>query len=79
MNKLNQALRLIRVFHDQSLSELSKQMNISVGYLSEIESGKKNPSLDVISKYAKVFHTTESAILFFAENMGLCKMRSVSG
>ena len=69
MNKLNQALRLIRVFHDQSLSELSKQMNISVGYLSEIESGKKNPSLDVIRKYAKAFNTTESAILFFAENI----------
>ena len=44
MNKLNQALRLIRVFHDQSLSELAKQMNISVGYLSEIESGvQKTP------------------------------------
>lgn len=69
MNKLNQALRLIRVFHDQSLSELAKQMNISVGYLSEIESGKKNPSLDVIRKYATAFHTTESAILFFAENI----------
>lgn len=69
MNKLNQALRLIRVFHDQSLSELAKQMDISVGYLSEIESGKKNPSLDVIRKYATVFHTTESAILFFSENI----------
>ena len=69
MNKLNQALRLIRVFHDQSLSELSKQTNISIGYLSEIESGKKNPSLDVIRKYATAFHTTESAILFFSENI----------
>lgn len=69
MNKLNQALRLIRVFHDQSLSELAKQMDISVGYLSEIESGKKNPSLDVIRKYATAFHTTESAILFFSENI----------
>ena len=69
MNKLNQALRLIRVFHDQSLSELAKEMNLSVGYLSEIESGKKNPSLDVIRKYAMTFHTTESAILFFSENI----------
>ena len=69
MKKLNQALRLIRIFHDTSLSELAKQMDISVGYLSEIETGKKNPSLDVIHKYATTFHTTESAILFFSENI----------
>ncbi len=69
MNKLNQALRLIRVFNDMTLSELSEQTKISIGYLSEIESGKKNPSLDVIHKYAVAFKTTESAILFFSENI----------
>ncbi|WP_428065641.1 helix-turn-helix domain-containing protein [Candidatus Proelusimicrobium volucris] len=69
MNKLNKALRLIRVFNDMSLSELAKEMKVSIGYLSEIESGKKNPSLDIIRKYATVFHTTESAILFFSENI----------
>ena len=52
-----------------SLSELAKEMKVSIGYLSEIESGKKNPSLDIIRKYATVFHTTESAILFFSENI----------
>lgn len=69
MMKLNQALRLIRIFNDITLSELSKRINISVGYLSEIESGKKKPSLDIIHKYAKAFNTTDSAILFFSENI----------
>ena len=41
MNKLNKALRLIRVFNDMSLSELAKEMKVSIGHLSEIESGKK--------------------------------------
>jgi len=69
MTKLNQALRLIRVFNDVTLSELAKKMNVSVGYLSEIESGKKNPSLDIIRRYAQAFDTAESSILFFSENI----------
>ncbi|MCG2725835.1 MAG: helix-turn-helix transcriptional regulator [Elusimicrobia bacterium] len=48
-------------------------MGISIGYLSEIESNKKTPSLDVIKRYAKVFKTKESSILFFAEKLDINK------
>ena len=52
-----------------TMSELAKKLNLSVGYLSEIEAGKKTPSLSTIKKYADIFGTKESAIMFFADTM----------
>lgn len=66
---LGEALRLIRVFHDKKLVNLAKDLGISPGYLSEIENQKKEPSLEIVNKYAKAFETTPSAILFFSEQL----------
>lgn len=66
---LGEALRLLRVFHDMKLGELATELDLSASHLSEIESGKKTPSLDVIKKYANYFDTTSSAILFFGEQI----------
>ncbi len=66
---IGKALRLLRVYHDFKSGELAKIIEISPSYLSEIENGKKQPSLDIISRYAKVFNTKPSAILFFSENV----------
>ena len=65
----SEALRLIRVFHDMKPVELAEKLGISASYLSEIESGKKRPSLDLIEKYAKVFKTTPASILFFSDEL----------
>lgn len=69
MHTLNKALRFLRVFNDKTLSKLARELDISIGYLSEIESNKKTPSLDIIRRYARVFKTKESSILFFAERL----------
>lgn len=66
---LNEALRLIRVFHDMKSNELANLLGISPAYLSEIETGKKKPSIQLINRYAEVFHTSPSVILFFAEDL----------
>ncbi|WP_447969852.1 helix-turn-helix transcriptional regulator [Nitrospira sp. M1] len=66
---LNEALRLIRVFHDLNQKDLADKLGISNSYLSEIESGKKTPTLDVIEKYSEVFNMPSSSILFFSENL----------
>lgn len=66
---LNEALRLIRVFHDCKATNLAKELDISASYLSEIEKGEKTPSLEVIKKYAEYFGTTPSALMFFAEGI----------
>lgn len=66
---LNQALRLIRTYHDLSQTELCKALCVSNSYLSEIESGKKQPTMDLLNKYSEYFEIPLSSILFFSENM----------
>lgn len=66
---LNEALRLIRVYHDMKQSEAAVKLGLSKSYLSEIERGHKEPSLEVIRKYEAAFDIPASSIMFFSENM----------
>lgn len=66
---IGEALRLIRVFHDKKSTELAKELGISSSYLSEIESGKKQPSLELVNKYAEIFNTSSHSILFFSDEL----------
>ncbi len=66
---LSEALRLTRVFHDLKQQQLADQLGLSKSYVSEIESGKKVPSMDVIQKYSDAFGIPPSSILFFAESL----------
>lgn len=63
------ALRLIRVFHDLKQIELADKMGVSKSYISEIEAGKKSPSIQLIEKYSEEFRIPVSSILFFAERL----------
>lgn len=69
MNQLAEALRLLRVFHDWSQTALAHQLEISKSFLSEIESGKKEPTLSLLNRYARVFDMPVSSLLFFAERV----------
>lgn len=64
---LGEALRLIRVFHDVTQQELAADLTIAQSHLSEIESGKKQPTIALLEKYAKRFDVPMSSIMFFAE------------
>ncbi|HEY1631776.1 MAG TPA: helix-turn-helix transcriptional regulator [Rhizomicrobium sp.] len=66
---LSEALRLIRVFHDVKQNDLADRFGISKSYLSEIENGKKSPSIEIIEKYSSEFQIPASSILFFSENL----------
>ncbi len=66
---LSEALRLIRVFHDLKQAELASRIGLSNSYLSEIEKGKKTPTIEIIQKYAEEFSIPASSILFFSEQL----------
>lgn len=66
---LNEALRLVRAYHDLSQSELCIQLGVSNSYLSEIESGKKQPTLEMLNRYSEHFGLPVSSLLFFSENL----------
>ncbi len=63
------ALRLIRVFHDLKQIELADKIGVSKSYISEIEAGKKSPSIQLIEKYSEEFKIPVSSILFFSERL----------
>jgi transcriptional regulator with XRE-family HTH domain len=67
--QLNEALRLLRVFYDMPRSELLDKLQISNSYLSEIESGKKTVTIELLQKYSEVFQLPPSALLFFSEHL----------
>lgn len=66
---LNKALKEIRLFHQMKQDELSKELDISKSYLSELEAGKKTISLDILDKYSRVFSIPVSSLLLFSENL----------
>lgn len=66
---INEALRLIRVFHDLKQTQAAELLGVSQSYLSELERGSKTPTLDVIQKYSDAFDIPASSILFFSENL----------
>lgn len=66
---LHEALRLLRVFHELTQAELGSELSISTSYLSELEKGKKQPSLDILSKYSDVFGIPMSSLMLFSEEL----------
>ena len=67
---IHRALKLTRQFHRLTQTELATRMNISKSFLSELESGKKMPTLDLLSRYAQEFKMPASDFLIFAEKLG---------
>ena len=65
----HEALRLVRVFHDLNQTALAELLGISKSYLSEIESGKKPVTLELLEKYASAFNMPLSSLMFFAERV----------
>lgn len=72
---LNDALRLAREFHNLNQSQAAEKLGVSQSFLSEIESGKKTPSLDILQKYAEAFSLPASAFLRFLEALDEKKTR----
>jgi transcriptional regulator with XRE-family HTH domain len=69
MKHMGTALRSLRVFHDLSQTHAADKLDISKSFLSEIEAGKKEPTLALLSRYAQAFAVPLSSLLFFAEQL----------
>ncbi len=71
---LNEALKQIRMFHQLKQVELAKKLEISKSYLSEIESSRKQVTIELLNKYSKIFKIPASSLLLFAENIEAAKI-----
>lgn len=63
------ALRLIRQYHHLNQANLAKGLSISVSYVSDLESGKKEPSLEDLQKYADFFKVSLSSLVIFSDTL----------
>jgi transcriptional regulator with XRE-family HTH domain len=67
---INKALKIIRQFHKIKQVELAQTLSLSKSYLSEIESGKKPVSFELLEKYSDIFSIPVSSLVFFSEAIG---------
>ncbi|MDD3240236.1 MAG: helix-turn-helix transcriptional regulator [Lachnospira sp.] len=66
---IGEALRLLRIFNGYKSAELAQKLEISQSYVSEIENSKKQPTMEILEKYANVFDMKKSTLLLFAESL----------
>jgi len=64
---INEALKLARVFHNLKQKDLAEALDLSPSYLNEIESGKKQVTIEILQKYSDYFRIPTSSLLYFAE------------
>ena len=66
---LGEAIRIARVFQGMSQQDLAKAMDISNGYLSQIEAGTREPSQEKLRAAANALGVPVSSLVFFSEQM----------
>lgn len=66
---INKALKLIRKYHNLSQTQLATKLALSTSYLSELESGKKEPSIDILQRYSEFFNVPLSSLVVFSETL----------
>ena len=66
---INEGLKVLRLYWGKSQSELAAQLGISQSYLSEIERGHKEATLDLLRRYSETLNIPVSRLMFFVEEM----------
>jgi len=62
-------MRLAREFHRISLSDMVGKSGRSKAYLSQIETGKRTPPIEIVETYAKTCQIPLSDLILFAESV----------
>lgn len=66
---MSETLKLLRIFFGYKSVEIAKKLNISQSFLSEIENGKKNATLELLNQYSKVLNIKVSTIVLLSESL----------
>lgn len=65
---IGDVLKRLRKIYGYTGAEIGSHLGISVSYLSEIENGRKSPSLALLEKYSDVFDIKLSSLILLSEN-----------
>ena len=66
---ISDALRLLRLYLGLSQIQIANELELSQSMISEIESGAKPVSMDVLERYSAKLNVRMSQLLFFAEEL----------
>jgi len=66
---INEALRLLRLYCRYSQAEMASQLSVAQSLISDIESGRKSVSMDLLERYSQAVGISMSKLLFFAEEI----------
>lgn len=66
---IGDVLKRTRIIYGYNAREMSLELGISASYLSEIENNKKQPSLELLQKYADIYDIRLSSLILLSENM----------
>ena len=75
---LGEVLKLVRQYHRLDQKSAAEKLDIPASYLSEMERGKKEPTLRVIEKYQNTFDLPSSSLLFIAESLQSGSKKEIS-
>ena len=66
---IGDVLKRTRAIYGYKANEMSSALGISASYLSEIENNKKQPSLELLEKYADIYGIRLSSLNLLSENI----------
>ncbi len=66
---IGDVLKRMRAIYGYKANEMSSALGISASYLSEIENNKKQPSLELLKKYADFYGVRLSSLILLSESM----------
>jgi transcriptional regulator with XRE-family HTH domain len=69
LSLINEALKVLRLYWGKSQASLAAELGISQPYLSEVEAGRKDATLELLQRYSDVLKVPMSRLLFFVEEM----------
>ena len=66
---IGDVLKRTRTIYGYKATEMSSMLGISASYLSEIENNKKQPSLELLEKYAEIYGIRLSSLILFQRTL----------
>lgn len=66
---VNDALRLLRLYSGFSQAVMAKRLGVAQSLVSDVESGRKNVTMDLLAAYSDATGIRMSQLLFFAEEI----------
>ena len=66
---MGETLKRLRLIYGYKATELSEKINISPSYLSEIENGKKQPSLELLETISNLYGIKLSSLIMITEEV----------